>query len=196
MKPLWWAEGYTVLAALRAGEFDKARDMRRPDRYTRLDALGGKVLLESEVKDVLAFTQVSLLRRDLPNQPVIVHFSDDRKRLLLLDGIDEGDVKLPRELWKYDVGSLQEQTLDDKRVMVSLTIDPVNPDAVAKKKAAPDDIELYEVDRASRAATLRLTLPGQGRPSSWRVAGNRLLLLRKDKGFDRGGIALELYDLP
>ncbi|HWE29257.1 MAG TPA: hypothetical protein VHB97_14710, partial [Polyangia bacterium] len=36
IKPLWWAEGFTMLAALRAGEFDKARDMRRPDRYTRL----------------------------------------------------------------------------------------------------------------------------------------------------------------
>src|SRR4051812_44698492 len=37
VKPLWWADGYTVLAALRPGEFDKARDMRRPDRYARLD---------------------------------------------------------------------------------------------------------------------------------------------------------------
>jgi hypothetical protein len=190
-----WLTPAKVLAALRAGEFDKERDMRRPDRYTRLDAFGGKVIVESEVKDVLGFTQVALLRRDQPNMPVIVHFSDDRKKLMLLDGIDDGEVKLSRELWKYDVASLQSQLVDDKRVAVSLTNDPVNPDAVARKKADPDDIDLYDVDRATRAATLRLRLPGQGRPSSWRVAGNRLLLLRKDKGFDRGGVALELYDL-
>ena len=195
VKPLWWAQGFTVLAALRAGEFDKSRDMRRPDRYTRIDALGGKVLLEDEVKDVLAFTQISLVRRDQPNMPVIARFSDDRKRLLFVDGVEEHEVKPARELWKYDVNSLQWQTLDDRRVALSLTIDPVNPDAVARKKADADDIELYDVDRQTRAATLWLKLPGQGRPSSWQIASDRLLLLRKDKGFDRGGVALELYDL-
>src|SRR2546429_219011 len=30
-KPLWWHDGYTLIATLKAGEFDKARDMRRPD---------------------------------------------------------------------------------------------------------------------------------------------------------------------
>jgi hypothetical protein len=195
VKPLWWADGFTVLAALRAGEFDKSRDMRRPDRYTRLDTFAGKVLLEEEVKDVLGFTQISLVRRDQPNMPVIARFSDDRKRLLLVDGIEEHEVKLARPLWKYDVNSLKWQTIDDKRVVLSLTIDPVNPDAVARKKADADDIELYDVDRKTLAATPRLTLPGQGRPSSWQEEGNRLLLLRKDKGFDRGGVALEIYEL-
>src|SRR6185312_7279332 len=195
VKPLWWADGFTVLAALRAGEFDKSRDMRRPDRYTRLDTFAGKVLVEEEVKDVLGFTQISLVRRDQPNMPVIARFSDDRKQLLLVDGIEEHEVKPARPLWKYDVNSLKWQTIDDKRVVLSLTIDPVNPDAVARKKADADDIELYDVDRKTLAATLRLTLPGQGRPSSWQEERNRLLLLRKDKGFDRGGIALEIYEL-
>ncbi|HEY2743956.1 MAG TPA: hypothetical protein VGL86_05020 [Polyangia bacterium] len=195
VKLLWWADGFTVLAALRAGEFDKARDMRRPDRYTRLDAFGGKILVEEEVKDVLGFAQVSLLRRDQPNLPVIVRYSDDRKKLLFVDGITESDLTLPGPLWRYDFNSLRWQTLDDKRVALSLTVDPVNPDAVNRKKADPDDIDLYSIDRQTRAPTLVLKLPGQGRPSSWQLAANRLLLLRKDKGFDRGGVALELYDL-
>jgi hypothetical protein len=93
VKPLWWAEGFTVLAAMRAGEFDKSRDMRRPDRYTRLDVFSGKVVTETEVQDVLAFTQIALLRRDQPNQPVIAHFSDDRKKLLFVDIINEYEVR-------------------------------------------------------------------------------------------------------
>jgi hypothetical protein len=195
VKPLWWAEGFTVLAALRAGEFDKARDMRRPDRYTRLDALGGKVLAETEVQDVLGFTRVSLLRRDQPNMPVIAHFSDDRKKLLFVDVISEYEVVLPHELWKYDPNTLAWQTLDEKRAAMSLTIDPVNPDAVARKKADPDDIDLYEVDRQTHAAKPLLRIPGEGRRSTWQLVGNRLLLLRKGKGFDRGGVVLELYDV-
>jgi hypothetical protein len=195
VKPLWWAEGYTVLAALRAGEFDKARDMRRPDRYTRLDTFGGKVIVETEVQDVLGFTQVSLLRRDAPNLPVIARYSDDRKKLLFVDGVAEYEVVLPRELWKYEVSTLAWQTLDDKRVALSLTIDPVNPDAVSRKKADVDEIDLYEVDRQSHAVRPLLRLPGQGRRSAWQLVGNRLLLLRKGKGFDRGGVSLELFDV-
>jgi hypothetical protein len=195
VKPLWWAEGFTVLAALRAGEFDKARDMRRPDRYTRLDSLSGKVLAETEVQDVLGFTQVALLRRDQPNQPVIARFSDDRKKLLFVDVITEYEVVLPRALWKYDVTTLAWQTLDEKRAAVSLTIDPVNPDAVNRKKADPDEIDLYEVNRQTHATRPLLHVPGEGRRSTWQLVGNRLLLLRKGKGFDRGGVALELFDV-
>jgi hypothetical protein len=195
VKPLWWADGFTVLAAMRAGEFDKARDMRRPDRYTRLNAFTGKVVAESEVQDVLAFTQISLLRRDLPNQPVIVRYSDDRKRLLVVDGISEYEVSLQRQLSMYDVASLAWQTLDDKTAAFSLTVDPVNPDAVARKKADPDELDLYLIGRSTHEPHRVLQLPGEGRRSSWSIVGNRMALLRKGKGFDRGGVALEIYDL-
>jgi hypothetical protein len=195
VKPLWWSDGFTTLAALRAGEYDKARDVRRPDRFTRIDAFSGKVIEEKEVEDVLGFMRISLIRRDSPNQPVIAHFSEDRKQLTLIDGIIDREVTLPRELRKYDPASLGFQPIDDRHVALSLTIDRVNPDAVKRQKTDPDDIDLYDVDRQTRAATLMLRVPGEGRRSSWQIAGGRLLLLRKSKGFDRGGIALEVYDL-
>lgn len=195
LKPLWWAEGFTVMAGLRAGEFDKARDMRRPDRYARLDTFSGKILAETEVQDILGFTQISLIRRDAPNQPVIVRYSDDHKKLLMIDGIAEHEIAVPHPLWKYDPATLAWHTVDDKRVAASLTIDPVNPDAVARKKADVDEIELYEVDRPSHAVRPLASIPGEGRRSSWQLAGNRLLLLRKGKGFDRGGVALEIFDV-
>ncbi|HWE29982.1 MAG TPA: hypothetical protein VHB97_18350, partial [Polyangia bacterium] len=147
------------------------------------------------VQDVLAFTQIGVVRRDLPNQPVIARFSDDRKKLMLIDGVSEHEIALPRDLWKYDPSTLAWQTIDDKRAAVSLTIDPVNPDAVNRKKADVDEIDLYEVDRQTHAARPLLRIPGEGRRSTWQLAANRLLLLRKDKGFDRGGVALEVFDV-
>ena len=195
VKPLWWSNGFTELAALRAGEYDKARDIRRPDRYARIDTLSGKVIGESEVQDVLGFTQISMLRRDAPNQAVIARYSDDHKKLLLVDGLAQYVVTLQRDLWKYDPQTLQWQTIDDRKVVLSLTVDPVNPDAVSRKKADVDELDLYEVDRQSHVARRLLTINGEGRRSTWQVAGGRLVLLRKGKGFDRGGVALEIYNL-
>jgi hypothetical protein len=193
--PLWWSEGFTVLDARKPGEYDKAHDMRQPDRFVRMDVFGGKLLSDEEVKDVVAFTRVALLRRDHPNESVIVHFSDDRKQLLVLDGLKEAEAQLARPIWKYDPQTLESQILDDKRVALSLTVDPVNPDALNRQKAEPDEIDFYTVDRQSHAATKMLSLPGEGRRSSWRLGGDRLFLLRKGKGYDRGGVALEVYDL-
>lgn len=195
VKPLWWADGFTVLAALRAGEFDKARDMRRPDRYVRIDSFSGKLVGESEVQDVLAFTRISLLRRDAPNQPVLVHYSDDRRQLLLVDGIAEHELSLQRNLSMYDFASLAWQTLDASEAALSLTVDPVNPEAVARKKADADELELYVVDRSTHATRRVLMLPGEGRRSAWSIVGKRMALLRKSKGFDRGGVSLEIFDL-
>ena len=196
VKPLWWADDFATLIASRAGEYDKAHDIRRPDRSVKLDAFTGKVLEEKEVEDVMAFTKVALLRRETANQPVIVHWSEDRKQLLLLDGNIDRELTLPRALDKYDPATLGFQLLDAQKVALSLTIDPVNPEAVKRQKADVDDLDLYAIDRKTLAATLWLRLPGQQRPSSWRIVGNRLLLMRKGKGFDRGGVTLEVYDLP
>lgn len=195
LKPLWWSDAFTVLAALRAGEYDKARDVRRPDRYVRVDALVGKILEEREVSDVLAFTQIGLLRRDAPNAAVLARYSDDHKQLLVVDGIGEYELALPRELRRYDANTLAWQTLDDRRVAMSLTIDPVNPDAVARQKADVDVIDFFAIDRQTHAVRPLLQLQGEGRRSTWQVAGDRLLLLRKGKGFDRGGVALEVYQM-
>jgi hypothetical protein len=78
---------------------------------------------------------------------------------------------------------------------MSLSVDPVNPDAVNRQKTEPDDIDLYTIDRQSHVAARILTLPGEGRRSAWHIAADRLVLLRKGKGFDRGGVSLEVYDL-
>jgi hypothetical protein len=195
LKPLWWNDGFTVLTGRKPGEYDRAHDIRQPDRYTRLDVFSGKILDEEQVKDVIAFTKVALERREHPNETVLIHFSDDRNQVLILDGVTDQQLQLARPISKYDPQSLGAQLLDAKRVAMSLSVDPVNPEAVTRQKAEPDDIDLYMIDRQSHVATRILTLPGEGRRSTWRIAADRLVLLRKGKGFDRGGVSLEIYDL-
>src|SRR5581483_3324080 len=49
-KPLWWHDGYTMVATLKAGEFDKAHDMRRPDRFAQLEVFANKLHDEHELE--------------------------------------------------------------------------------------------------------------------------------------------------
>jgi hypothetical protein len=194
-KILWWEAGFTRMAALKAGEFDKAKDMRRPDRFAMLDVFGGKVSGEHEIGDLLGFMQVALEHKKHGLEAVFVHLSDDHKKLLLTDGEQENEITLSRALSMYGGETIAYQLVGDK-VAVSATVDPMNPPALARKKADPDDFDLHLVDRKTRAATVALSLPGTGRPCAWRIAGGHVAVLRKSKGFDRGGVALEIYKLP
>ncbi len=195
-KPLWWHDGYTMVAALKAGEFDKARDMRRPDRFAQLEPFTGKLSDEHELDDVLAFTRIATDHNAHQGEDAFIHLSEDHRKVLLTDGTNEHELALARPFFLYDPETLAWQTLDANRVALSFTVDPVNPEALKRKKQDPDDLDIYFVDRKSHAATIALKLSGQGRPSAWRIAGGRIGVLRKSKGFDRGGVALEVYELP
>jgi hypothetical protein len=193
-KILWWRQGYTSAATLEAGEFDKARDMRRPDRFAHFDVWRGTLSNAKEIEDVIGFAKISLLRRQHENEVAFVHLSDDHRQLLLADGLEDHEIKLPKPLQLYDATAFRSQ-LDEERLFISATIDSVNPTAVEHKKSVPDDLELYQVDRSSREAKPVLRLSGDGRPTGWRVSKKHIAVLRKSKGFDRGGITLEIYAL-
>jgi hypothetical protein len=195
LKLLWWADGLTRMAALRPGDYDQARDIRRPERFVELDVFSGRLGEEHVINDVLGFGRVAAAHRDHEYEAVFPRFNDDHSRVLLTDGMVDYEVPLARPLSTYDPATLAYQALDDGRVALSLTVDPVNPGSLKRKKADPDEIDLYFVDRKSHAAALGLRLDGRGRPSAWRIGGGRLALLRKSKGFDRGGVALEIYAL-
>lgn len=199
LKILWWRDGFSSAAVLQAGGFDKEKDMRRPDRFARLDPWGAKleVLEPSDITDVLGFAEVSLLHGKHGPDGVFVTPTEDRKALLLVDGLAMSPLTLPRALATYDADLFAWQRVegDEARVWLSATVDPTNPDALARKKADRDDFTLFTVDRATHAVAKVLELPGQNRPTAWRVGGDTMLLLRKSKGFGRGGVALEIWGL-
>jgi hypothetical protein len=196
LKPLWWEAGLTSLAVLKEGSYDKARDVQRPNRFARLDVFSGQIRDEQEIGDVMAFAHVTLDHTRHVAEVRFAHVTDDRAHLVLVDGLDEHELKLERPLAMFDPDTLRAQALDGGRLALSLTVDPMNPAALERKKADPDRIVLYVVDAHAREATPRLILDGKGRPSRWTAGGGKLALLRKSKGFERGGAWLEIYDLP
>ncbi len=196
MKPLFWLAGFTELVAQKEGDFDPKHDIRKPDAAAHVDPFGGKVLQEREIGDVIAWTTLSNLRKKHQNESDFVQFSEDLKRFELVDRDDQtADLKTPRPLRKYDPTTLASQPLGDGVLAVSLTIDPVNPDAVAAKKADQDWLELFRLEAKERKLVELARIDGKKRPSGWRLGGTRIAVLRKHKSMGRGGSELEVLDL-
>jgi hypothetical protein len=191
--PLWVEHNLSTLVVKREGQFDKERDMKRPDRLARFDAFTGKVHDEEEIGDLLQFVHINSDHGKHPGEDRFVHISDDRAKLLVVEAGGEHEITLPRALNMYEPESLRWQPLDGGKLAVSMIIDPMNPPALQIKKADPAELELFTVD--GKTVTQRLRLDTSGRPVAWHQVGNQVVLLRKSKGFDRGGVQLEVHAL-
>jgi hypothetical protein len=192
--PLWVEHNLTTLMVKREGQYDKARDMKRPDRLAQLDAFSGKLHDEQEIADLIQFVHVNAAHGHHPGEDRFAFVSDDHAKVLVIDGATEREITLPRALSLYDPDSLRYQPLDGGKIALSFTVDPMNPKALAKQHADAAELDLYAVDGST--ATPRFRLDTGDRPASWQLLGNELVVLRKSKGYDRGGVALEVYDLP
>jgi hypothetical protein len=211
LKNIEWQDGYAQLVGARPGEFDKTKDMRVPDRAAVLDTLTGSFTFEAEIGDVYGWAAASELRRKLPGRSLFAVFSSDAKVLELVDFLGRhGPMALPVPLRLYDPTTLQEhQDWVAGTLQFGLAIDPLNPDALARRKKDPSFLDLYAArpEETKSAAgggkePLRLEVrrllraPMDDKPVGWVVRAPYAGILRKHKNFSRGGSALELYDLP
>jgi hypothetical protein len=197
-KIVYWHDDFLHLCGQRKGEYDKKNDVRRPDRQMVFDVLSGKTQEEQEIGDVVEWVRAIKDRGKHPNTAAFAQFSEDLKTLELLtpDGKRRA-LSLERPLHKYETKSLLQQlSTEPGKIYVSLTVDPVNFEAVEHKKADPDIFDLYSVDLTAGTAQRLLTgVKADKRSLAWAAAGGRTAILRKHKGFDRGGMDLEVYDL-
>ena len=193
-KPMFFEDGYSVLVSLKEGRFDKAADIRRPGLEARIDLFGGKVLSERDIEDVVAFAELALVRKKYQGVRDFVRFDEELKHFQLVDANDViTELDTPRPLAKYDAQTLAFQVAGPGALYVSLTVDPVNPEAVKAKKADTDYLDVYHLDVKERKLTEVTRIDGQKRPTAWRLAAGRLGVLRKHKGFGRGGEDLEIF---
>lgn len=208
--PLAFVDQYLTMLVRQAGEYDRKADVRQPDRLAAVDVLSGRVRDSAPVQNPTALMELVALREPHPGESTFVtHLAGEGRYELLSYGGGatlgaRAPLQLPRKVGLYEPATLRYQTHKPGRVFVSLTVDPVNEAAVARKKADPDTLDLCEVvlkEGQSGQARRLAELPGNKRRSHWVLVptaggGVRLALLRKHKGFSRGGSELEIYDLP
>ena len=198
-KPLYFLDGFATLVGQKEGIYDKKKDIRRPEGAARADLFAGKLLGEKEIKDVVAHAEFTSMRKSHTNETNFVRFSEDRSQLVLVTAeLMASDavhvLTVPRPLRKYEPDTLLYRPTPDGNLTVSLTVDPVNAEAVKAQKADKDWLDIYHLDVKSHGLSQLVRIDGEKRPSTWVLSGNRLALLRKHKGFGRGGADLEVLE--
>ncbi len=191
----FFSHHYLQVHGRQKGAFDKAKDMRLPDRAATYDVVAGKITASADIGDLREAQRLMLLRKNAPDVAAFVRVADDLSHVELITATDRAaPVTLADDMVKYDPRSARDQlSPDQKQIYFSLTIDPVNLVAVDKKIADIEYIDLYRADAETGTATRLGRLPALGRPFGWRVSGDQWAVLRKHKGFSRGGPDLELY---
>jgi hypothetical protein len=199
MKVVTWQDGYSQIVGERPGGYDKKKDMRQPAKAAVLDALTGNFVSETEIGDVLGWTVASQMRRTRLNRTLLPVITDEQDGLQVIDAVGHRTpLNLGTPIQNYDPKSLLEQEDAGNRALYfSLSLDPLNPDALGRKKADKPYLDLYRVTIGEKTPdtgrVLRVAL--DDRPVTWVVGGRYVALLRKHKAFSRGGNEIEAHKL-
>lgn len=203
---LYFADDYQTIVAKHDGAYDKKKDIRQPDFLAFIDTLTGKLRRQQTISDPSGLLELTRMHKD-HSESIFPHVDAETQKIELFaisDRAAEGsaaetrtELRLPRASNQYEGASLRYQKLRRDRILMSLTVDPVNEQAVAQRRSDPDDIDFCVLDPSAPGSLRKLkTIPGHKRPSAWHASSNgRLALLRKYKNFPRGGTEVEVYDL-
>jgi hypothetical protein len=209
LKGASFLDSNALLVGLSPGGYDKARDIRLPDQSAVYDVLAGNFVAQSDVGDVVAFAAAAELRRKFPGRGLFAIVSPDTRLFELIDWQGRrGPLELPVPLRYYDATTLVEaEDPATPSLLFSLAIDPLHPEALARRKKDPTYLDLYWARPAAPKAaagnreplaptvTRLLRAPNDDRPTAWTAAGGHAAVLRKHKNFSRGGALLEVYPL-
>lgn len=191
----YWANDYLYAVGIKGGELDSKISIRNPDVEGWYHMPSGKFHHRYPVRDLVAHKRKLMIKRKYQNQNQFMDVSENRAKLRFWRGNKHRVVKLAEKFSHYDYKSLRYQVRKG-RVFFSLKIDPTNDDAVARKKADPEYLDLYEyVPGQARARRRgRLLLPGR-REHWWTASRRHWIVVPRHIGFDRGGKAMKIYRL-
>jgi hypothetical protein len=194
LRLLYWESGHASLVGMQKGAYDKKRDIRLPERGVRYDVLSRKVVWAEAPKEVVAWHKTTTMRPNHPGQLRFLEVSDDLKSLHYVDRNNNlGKVTTPVKWKLYEPKSLvQHESWDGRTLHFSMTVDPVNPDAVRRKKADAERVDIYRVDPGPKARPVGQVLTGK-RLFRWQPGRRFFSYLVKLKGFSRGGKEIRIY---
>ena len=192
----YWAQDFTVAVGIKGGVWDRKEDQRSPDFEGWYDMTTATFSKRIPIQHLVQHRErmERLVKHAKRNRDIIV-----RHNLSGVDLVNDGvfsplDLEVP--FHHYDHTSLVTQASSSGNIYFTLTIDPVHPDAAAKRRAVEPWMDLYEYNPQTKKAVRRARLlPPKGRRHSWRATSTYWALVPRHIGFDRGGTQLLLYAL-
>jgi len=189
-----WADGWTRAIGLKGGEWVKKENQRSPDTEAVYDLVAGKFIENKPISDLFEQRKRFQVLADANGQLDFLRLAPDNQSIQLWRAGQMKAVDLDQPLSNYDPKSLQGIINADGTAWVVLKMDPVNADAVARKKADPEYLDIFKVGTDGKA-TRKARILAKGVKHKFGVIGDMFWLLERSAGFDRGGKVLTVYSL-
>ncbi len=193
-----WSEGWTRAHGLKGGEWDPKENMRMPAVEATYDVVTGKIIERHPITDLFEqrkrYQVLADAKSSVGSSIDFVRYSWDNSRIVAWRAGKATPIELDQPLAQYDPKSLQGSIEADGSTWIALKVDPVNPEAVARQKADPEYFDLFKAGADGKAVRKMRVLASEKR-FRFGVMRDRIWLLERSNGFDRGGTALRIYTL-
>ncbi len=195
-----WTEGMTKAIGIKAGTWDPKENERMPDSEATYDLVTGK-FDKKKIADLFEqkkrFQVLQGMGTESPRGAVKHDFFkyawDNTSIALWHDGIAR-TLEVDQPLASYDTKSLQGVVAADGSAWFALKIDPTNAEAVSRKKADPEYLDIFRVGTDTKA-TRKARVLAKGHRYWFGTMGERFWLLDRSNGLERGSSSLTLYKL-
>jgi len=189
-----WTDSWTRAVGLKGGEWVKKENQRSPDTEATYDLIAGKYIENKPIADLFEQRKRFQVLADAGGQLDFVRMTPDNTAIQIWRQGQMKTVDLDQPLSQYDPKSLQGIVNQDGTAWLALKVDPVNADAVARKKADPEYLDVFKTTPDGKAVR-RARILAKGVRHRFGVIGDLFWLLERSASFDRGGRALTIYSL-
>lgn len=194
-----WSDGWTKAYGLEGGEWDPKQNMRMPTVEATYDLVTGKISEKHPIGDLFEqrkrFQVLADAARETKTASIdFVRLAWDNSGLVAWRAGRATPIELDQPLGQYDAKSLQGSIEADGSTWIALRIDPVNADAVARQKADPEYFDLFQAGPDGKAVR-KMRVIASGLRFRFGVMRDKIWLLERSNGFDRGGTALRIYTI-
>ncbi len=193
-----WSEGMTRAHGIKAGAWDRKEDQRSPDVEATYDLISGKIVDTKKIEDLFEQRRRFAALAEAGHRRDFVRISWDNASIQVWHKGQPKQVELDQPLATYDPKSLQGIVGADGTAWIVLKTDPVNTAAVARKKADPEYVDIFKVTTDGKATRKARVLAHGVRVRFGAVAdkaGDKVWVLERNTGFERGGKTLAVYQI-
>src|SRR5450432_658796 len=189
-----WSDGWTKAYGIKGGEWDRKENQRTADVEATYDLVTGKFSDRHPIEDLFEQRKRFQVLADANGSLDFVRMSWDNTGVVAWRAGKSTPIELDQALTQYDPKSLQGEIEPDGTVWIALKVDPVNPDAVARKKADSEYLDIFKAG-ADGKAVRKMRVLATGARHRFGVIHDKVWLLERSNGFDRGGKALTFYSI-
>jgi hypothetical protein len=190
-----WSEGWTRASGIKGGEWRKKENQRSPDTEATYDLISGKFLENKPIPDLFEQRKRFQVLADGGGSIDFLRMAWDNSAIQLWHKGQVRTVELDQPLSTYDAKSMQGLVQPDGSAWIVLKVDPVNAEAVARKKADPEYLDVFRAAGSDGKAIRKARVLAKGLRHRFGVVGDYFWLLERSMGFDRGGRSITIYSL-